>query len=343
MDPQSVQREDVLEIQKAALLAGELTQQLLAFSREQPTDCKVLDLNTVLSDARKMLRQTLDDSFYLKFKPGPKLRPVNADASQILQIAMNLTVNARDAMPDGGTITLCTQNVEITQKDLSDWPDSKVGKWACFSLSDTGCGMNEKQLAHLFEPFYTTKQLGKGTGLGLSVVYGIVEDHGGWISVSSEPDKGTTFRICLPVYDAAKSGGENGSTDHDAFLGKRILLVEDDPVVRELTAEILQDVGYAVSVATDASEAEQVFSGKDGEFDLLFFDIILPDRNGIELADFFLKQNPELPVLLSSGHSDEHINISLIKEKGFGFLRKPFSLKRLLDTVDRTITGQAKL
>lgn len=341
MDAQSAQREDVVEIQKAARLAGDLTQQLLVFSREQPTDYKSLDLNTVLSDGKQMMRQALDDSFCLKFKPAPRLKALPAaDASQILQIALNLIVNARDAMPDGGTITLRTQNIEIKEKDLPDWPNSRIGEWVCFSVLDTGCGMGKKQLAHLFEPFYTTKQPGKGTGLGLSVVYGIVEEHGGWIQVDSDPGTGTIFKIFLPVHDAAKSGEGGSPTDPDAFLGKRILLVEDDPMVRELTAEILQGIGYAVSATEDADEAEKMFSGKDGEFDLLFSDVVLPGRNGIELADFCLKKHPELPVLLSSGHSDKHANVSLIKKKGFNYIRKPFSLKRLLDMVDLTINSR---
>ncbi len=198
--------------------------------------------------------------------------------------------------------------------------------------------MDERQLAHLFEPFYTTKQPGKGTGLGLSVVYGIVNDHGGWISVSSEPGKGSVFKVCLPVHNPAESNEGNGPTDSDAFRGKRILLVEDDPVIRDLTAEILQDVGYAVSMVADVSEAEKLFSEKSGAFDMLFSDVVLPDGNGIELAGFCQEQQPGLPVLLFSGYPDERARVDLIHEKGFSYIRKPFNLKKLLDTVDWTIT-----
>ena len=171
----------------------------------------------------------------------------------------------------------------------------------------------------------------------MSVVYGIVEEHGGWIHVDSHLGKGTVFQIGLPVHDAAKSGG--GLIDPDEFIGKRILLVEDDPVIRELTAEILQDVGYLVTVAADADEAEQLFSGNHGEFDLLFNDVMLPDGNGIELADTLLEHKPGLPVLLFSGHTDERARVGLIKEKGFNYIRKPFNLRKLLDTVEQTITA----
>ncbi|MEA2069555.1 MAG: PAS domain S-box protein, partial [Verrucomicrobiota bacterium] len=280
MDAKSAQRQDVLEIQAAVKHAGALTRQLLAFSREQPTEYKVQDLNAVLSGAEKMLRQALDESVRLKLELASRLAPVNADATQLLQVAMNLTVNARDAMPEGGTVTLRTQRMEIEGTDISDRPASKVGKWVCFSVSDTGCGMNEKQLAHLFEPFFTTKRLGEGTGLGLSVVYGIVEEHGGWIHVDSDLGNGSTFQVFLPEHDAVESGGGDGLTDYDEFLEKRILFVEDDPVIQELTAEILQDVGYAVSVAADTREAKQLFSEKTEGFDMLFSDVVLPDGNG---------------------------------------------------------------
>lgn len=340
MDTQSAQRQDVIEIQKAAQLAGELTQQLLAFSRKQPTEYKEMDLNEVLSEGKKMLQQVLGEKFQLQFKLDSHLAPVRADASQVLQVAMNLVVNARDAMQDGGTITLCTLKVEVTEKDLSDLPNTKAGKFVCFMVKDTGCGMDEKQLASIYEPFFTTKKLGKGTGLGLSVVYGIVEEHGGWIDVESEPENGTSFKICLPVHEVSVSGADDEVIPYDAFMGRRILLVEDDPVVRELTAEILQDVGYAVSVAADASEAKKLFSEKKETFDLLLSDVVLPDGNGIELADIFLKQCPELSILLFSGHSDECVQRDIITEKGFNYICKPFNLKKLLDTVELTITAQ---
>jgi len=338
MDPQSEQRQDVIEIKKAAQLAGELTQQLLTFSRKQPTEYKEMDLNTVLSEGKKMLQQVLGENLQLQFELDSSLPPVRADASQILQVAMNLVVNARDAMLDGGTIALSTLKLEITKKDFSKLPNSKAGKFICFMVKDMGCGMDEKQLRSIYEPFFTTKKLGKGTGLGLSVVYGIVEEHGGWIDVKSEPEHGTSFKICLPVYEASVPGADDEVISYDSFMGRRILLVEDDAVVRELTAEILQDVGYAVSVAADASEAKKLFFEKNGNFDLLLSDVVLPGQDGIDLAEFLLKQSPTLAILISSGCPDGRIREGIISEKGFNYIQKPFNLHKLLSEVDRTIT-----
>jgi len=332
MDGQSTQRQDVLEIQKAAHLAGKLTQQLLTFSREKSTQYAEIDINTVLSGGRKMLERSLDERFQLELDLGSQKRPVVADASQILQIALNLVVNARDAMPNGGTITICTQSIEVDQNHLPKGMNAQVGEWVCFSVSDTGCGMDKAQLKHLFEPFYTTKKLGEGTGLGLSVVYGIVEEHGGWIDVDSEPGEGTVFRICLPLGDSEVSGG--GLSEDDEAEGKHILLVEDDVVVKELTSEILQDVGYSVLSVESAQEARDVFALKNGAFDMLFVDVMLPDENGIELVDTLLGQKNNIPTLMSSGLADEQLNMDVIKKKGLSFIRKPYNLSKLLRAVN---------
>lgn len=204
MDAQPEQQKDVLEIKKAAKHAGSLVQQLLAFSREQPTECNVLDLNAVLSGAEKMFRQVIGEKAQLEFKLDSDLKPLVADASQILQIALNLIVNAKDAMGSMGQITLSTQNMRIKKEDLRGRPNAQSGCFVCLSVEDSGCGMNQSQLIHLFEPFFTTKQQGQGTGLGLSVVYGIVKEHGGWIDVDSELGKGSAFKIFLPAYDGAE-------------------------------------------------------------------------------------------------------------------------------------------
>ncbi len=342
MDPQSAHRQDVAGIQTAVRHAGDLTRQLLAFSRKQPTERRVLDLDAVLSDGRKMIQQALEKEHHLELKLASALQTVKADAVQVLQVAMNLVVNARDAMPDGGEITLSTQKVLIREEDLLRQPDAHVGKWVCLSVADAGCGMDEKQLSHLFEPFYTTKRLGKGTGLGLSVVYGIVKEHGGWIHVDSEPGHGSVFKVYLPRYIcmvADSPAGDKGSVDGTASQEKQILLVEDNSAVQELAMEILRNIGYVVAVAGNVREAEALFAAKDGAFDLLFSDVVLPDGNGIELADALLERKPGLPVLLFSGHSDERAQVALIKGKGFGYMHKPFNLKKLLDAVAQRIAS----
>ena len=291
-----VQRQNVVEIQKAAQHAAELTQQLLAFSRKEPTQVKPLDLNMVLSAGQKILKRALNEKIRLQFEPTDPLERVNADASQIMQIAMNLVVNSRDALPDGGTVILRTENREVAEEDRSDLPNSRVGKFVCFSVSDTGCGMNDNQLAHLFDPFYTTKPLGEGTGLGLSLVYGIVEEHGGWVSVSSKPGQGSVFQVFLPVFD--ESVATRSAAQEEALIGRRILLAESDPAVRDLTSEILKGVGYAVSSAESIDEAEKLFTAQNGAFNLLFVDMELPDGSGVELAEKLLSQNGELVVLI---------------------------------------------
>lgn len=329
---------DVGEIHRAALHAALLTRQLLTFSRKQPTDRKVVDLNSIFSTGKKMLSQVLGDDIVLKFDLEPTLPTVKADSSQMMQVAMNLLVNARDAISSKGQIAISTRQTTMTAADMAEHPQSRPGRFVCLAVADSGCGMTDAQMAHIFEPFYTTKQPGKGTGMGLAVVYGIVAEHGGWIAVSSTPGQGTVFNLYFPVYDEA-ANMENLTAKPDPFIGKRILLVEDDPVVRELTAEILQDVGYLVEAVEDATHAEGVFALKEGKFDLLFSDVLLPDGNGIELANLFVKQHPGCPVLLFSGSPDEHSHAEAVAGKGFHYMRKPFNLSKLLNEVDRAITG----
>jgi len=336
VDSPAVQQQNVVEIQKAAQHAAELTRQLLTFSRKEQADYKVVDVNSILSAGENMLLKALHDDVRLQFEPEECVAPVEADSSQILQIAMNLIVNARDAMPDGGVITLSTMNRTVTEEELSNIPNSRAGRFVCFSVSDTGCGMNKKQLAHLFDPFYTTKPLGKGTGLGLSVVYGIVEKHEGWISVSSTLGHGSVFEVFLPVFD--ELAPKKTADQKKAFPGKQILLVEDDPMICELAAKILKGAGYDVSAVGDAVAARQRFDEKNGLFDLLFIDVELPDGNGLDLTEELLKQKPGIPVLIFSGSKESSLE-SRITENGYGFIPKPFSLRKLLDRVEAAVSA----
>ncbi len=331
---------DVLEIQKAALYAGELTQQLLSFSRETPTEYGVVNLNTILTDGEKMLRQALDKSFDLKFKLDPDLKFVNADVSQILQIVMNLIVNARDATPNGGEISVFTRNRRILKAYIPASSNSRPGEWVSMSVADSGCGMTEEQIKHLFEPFYTTKSVGKGTGLGLSVVYGIVEKHGGWIDVSSKSGEGSIFQVCLPIYNAEQRNGfpGGGGASDGKVPGCRVLLLEFDPVLRGLITEILRDVGYVVSTVANSQRAKTLFARQKKAFDVLLLNMALPDGSGVELAEELLEQKPELAVLLISKHSDDDPVVRRLKEKGFSHMCKPFNLTSLLNAVGLAIT-----
>ncbi len=340
MDGRSPHRKDVLEIQTAVKHAGDLTRQLMAFSRKRSVDYQTVDLNAVLSEGKKMLRQALDKERPLRLRLGSAIHPVRADATQLLQIAMNLVVNARDAMLDGGEIVLATENTEISEEQATRMPHARPGSFVCLSVVDTGCGMDERQLAHLFEPFYTTKQPGEGTGLGLSVVYGIVEEHGGWIHVESNPGSGSVFRIYLPVHGGeVPDGGSGGGAGYElAVPGRKILLVGDDPMVGELACKVLENSGYAVSAAADRRGAEELFASKNGAFDLLLCDAILPDGDGTGLAESLHEQRPELPVVLFCGESDEHAWVDTIREKGFAHMRKPFNLQKLLDQVNQAVS-----
>jgi len=267
---------DVMEINKAAQYAAELTSKLLTFSRKQPAVFRKIDLKTLVEEEIRMFRRIVGDDIALKFNLASDPLLVRADASQIMQIMLNLIVNARDAMPEGGVVTISTERIQVKAENIPRSMHARAGEFTCLSIADTGIGMTEQQMAHIFEPFYTTKENGQGTGLGLAVVNGIVQNHGGWIDVSSKVGSGSVFRIFLPIVDEAASDVSPDSTEETKL---RILLVEDDPVVRELTAEILRCAGYAVSVADNVNEAKELFAHMVGAFDLLFIDVVLPDGN----------------------------------------------------------------
>ncbi len=336
MEAQSTQRQNILEIKTAAYHAGELARELLAFSRQGPLECEVVDLNEVLRDSEPLLLQALDETTPLKLELDPQLKPIFADAAHIRKVVMNLVVNARDSMPDGGAVTLSTMNWTITKEELPELPNAKAGSFACFSVEDTGCGMNREQLAHIFDPFYTTKPVGQGTGLGLAVVYGMVQEHDGWMSVASEPGRGSVFTVFLPV----QSGDiGNGLPEAKGPARREILLVADDAIVQSLAEETLMGMGYEVTLVETAQAAKEVFTRKNGAFDLLFMDVMLPDGNGIDLADALLERSPGLPVLLFSDCSDEEVNIGRITTSGYRCIKKPFGLKHFLAVIEQAFTA----
>jgi PAS domain S-box-containing protein len=335
-------RGNVLEIQKAGLHAADLTRQLLAFSRKQPAEFGPLDLNCVLQDANQILTSIIGENVHLHSHRQPDLVQVNADRRQIERVLINLCINARDAMPDGGELSLSTGNVTFSAEDADRTAQAKAGTFACLSVSDTGTGMAPEIRQHIFEPFFSTKAPGKGTGLGLSAIYGIVQEHRGWINVYSEPGHGSTFKIYLPALPAANAAGnvERPSFPvHSPEGTQRILVVEDDPSVRNLSKMALQKAGYRITIARSAEEAEELFEKENGEFDLLFSDVILPGKNGAELAASIRVIKPDLPVLLCSGYSGDRIRNADIDKKGFHFIEKPFSVVHLLKTVHQIFTS----
>ena len=329
---ETVEFRNVAEIQKAAKRAAELTRQLLAFSRKQPVDKKRIHLNTAVYDSEVLIKLLLGDGINCALSLDPALQEVYADHGQITQIIMNLAVNARDAMPDGGLLTISTANVIFKPEDIAAIPEAKAGRFACLSVTDTGFGMNQEVREHLFEPFFTTKTVGQGTGLGLSVVYGIVKQNKGWIQVDSEDDRGSTFKIYLPLCETDSSPVSRPEKQPEKVQGQ-ILLVEDDAETRELARRILAEADYEITEASSAEEALQLFTQAPQKFAMLFSDIKLTGKSGIELADTLRAITPSLPIVLYSGYRDQREKWFNLDSKGYQFIQKPFSIASLLATV----------
>jgi len=335
LDQNTPLRKNVEKIAKAGEQAASLTRQLLAFSRKQVLESKVLDLNTVVTDVEKMLGRLIGEDIKMDTFLEPDLMHVKVDPGQIEQVIMNLVVNARDAMPDGGKITVRTENVDIDKALSKVIPEALPGRFVRFSVEDAGVGIDKAILDQIFEPFFTTKDVGVGTGLGLSVVYGIIKQHDGWINVYSEPGHGTIFKIYLPaVSEKIDDMSEEMISQKDIKgSGERILLVEDEEGIREFTAEALRENGYIIFEAANAKEALELFKNEDGNFDLIFSDVVMPGKSGLQLVVELLSDKPDLRVLLSSGYSDKKSRWCEIKKRGFRFLQKPYSVPGLLETI----------
>ncbi|MEW6378433.1 MAG: PAS domain S-box protein [bacterium] len=324
-------------IRKAGERAASLTRQLLAFSRRQMLQPKVLDLNALISDMEKMLHRLIGEDITLAVTLDPNIERIKADPGQIEQVIMNLAVNARDAMPRGGRLTIRTGDVTLSSEPGHAAPaEGGRGRFVCLSVADTGVGIARETVDHIFEPFFSTKEPGKGTGLGLSTVYGIVKQHEGFIQVESELGRGSTFRIYLPVLVIAKTDDESldaASLPEAPGNGERILLVEDETEVREFASIMLRENGYLLFEAASADEAVRIFDREKEHFHLLFSDVALPDKNGLELVDQLLSRKPGLKVLLCSGYTDERSQWSAIRERNFRFLKKPYTLNDMLQAV----------
>ncbi|MFQ5613333.1 MAG: PAS domain S-box protein, partial [Anaerolineae bacterium] len=326
LPPSDPRQEMVEKILQAGQRAADLIRQLLAFSRKQIIAPRVLNLNTVVAEMDKMLRRILGEDIVLEIRLAPDLWPLIADPAQMEQVIINLAVNAHDAMPDGGQLTIETANVVLNETHVANHLELLPGDYVRLTVNDTGLGMSEEVLTRIFEPFFTTKEVGKGTGLGLATVFGIVKQNRGDIQVYSWERQGTTFRIYLPrAEDAAAASNRSRQADRIPGGAETVLLVEDDSSVRELASRVLAGQGYTVLEAANGEEALRLAREHNGQIHLLLTDVVMPHMGGKELADRFRVARPQTRVLYASGHTDEAIARRGVLEPEMAFIQKPFS------------------
>jgi two-component system, cell cycle sensor histidine kinase and response regulator CckA len=355
--PDDPARKDALGIENAVTRAASLTAQLLAFSRKQVLRPKVLDLNAVLADVAKMLHRLIGENIEVKVVPAPSLGRVKADPGQMEQVILNLAVNSRDAMPQGGRLTIETRDVELDENDSRSHEGAPAGKYVMLTVSDSGSGMDTETQAHIFEPFFTTKAPGKGTGLGLATVYGVVKQSDGWIWVDSEPGRGTKFNIHLPRVEESRREDSRGKESEaeesqaQAQLASKtvlaqatapkgtetVLVVEDQDGIRDIVRESLRRNGYNVLIAVDGNEALQMASVYSDPIHLLVTDLVMPNIGGRELAQRLTPLRPRMKVLFMSGYSEHSaLNIEATNQPAT-ILQKPFSLDALARNVRRVL------
>jgi len=338
--PEEDQLQPLLEnVRQATTQASNLTNQLLAFARRQIIEPRIVDLNHLVADAEKMLRTLIGDDVELVAIPQPELWPVRADPHQMMQVLVNLAVNARDAMPRGGTLTLQTRNVTLSEGELRDQSELDPGEYVEIEVRDTGVGLSEKAKVHLFEPFFTTKKRGKGTGLGLAMCYGIVKQSGGHLSVSSRPGEGASFRIHLRRVGAegTEEAVEPPSREALPVGEETVLVVEDNALVRTTAVELLRVRGYTVFEAANGPDALRLMEERDWRIDLLVTDVVMPEMSGKELAVELQRRQPGLSVLYVSGYTADEIVHHGVLEDGISFLQKPYTSETLVRKVHEVL------
>lgn len=337
------QHEMLGEIHCAAERAADLTRQLLAFSRKQVLDPKILNLNEVVAGMNKMLGRLIGEDIAIHTNFARELQLISADPGQIEQVIMNLAVNARDAMPQGGDISFTTENVDLDENYAQSHAEVTPGSYVMLAISDTGCGMDEATRRRIFEPFFTTKEVGKGTGLGLATVYGIVKQSGGHIWVYSEVGQGTVFKIYFPAVDVPGETNRRATVDDSVLRGNEtILLVEDEQGVRALARRVLELFGYTVLEAKDPLEAIQLSRSHNGPIDLLLTDVIMPQMNGKKLSEVLVPERPEMKVLFMSGYTDDVVTRKRVLEPGVWFLQKPFTPSALATKLRAVLSPSSK-
>ena len=330
------------QIANVVTRASKLTQQLLMFSSKQPIQLRPLDLNQHVTELKTMLERLIGENIELHLDLAPNLNIVHADPGNINQVVTNLFVNARDAMPDGGTITVKTQMVTIDETYRLKVPEApRTGEFVCLSVSDSGIGMSNDIKEHIFEPFFTTKETGKGTGLGLSVVYGIVQSHGGWITIDSTPNRGSRFDIFLQSQETPhEETTDQTPIDLSSHLGhqEHILLIEDEQSLGEMTQQLLRQKNYQVTLCQTIAQTKSVFETTPNNFDIVLSDVVLPDGRGPQVVLYMLKQKPDLKALLMTGYTDNHADREQVANAGLTLLQKPVPtvllLKKIRETLD---------
>jgi len=323
-------RDKVFEINRAAERAAELTRQLLAFSRKQVLAVKVVDLNSIIVDFEKILRRLVGKDTEIQTEFEPSLSRISADPSQIEQILLNLVVNARDAMPSGGILCIETANLFLNEEYARIHADVRPGWYVMLSVTDNGIGMDEKIRSNIFDPFFTTKERGKGTGLGLSTVYGIVRQHQGHVSVSTEPGRGSTFKVYFPaVQDDLPEVPEEPPVAVQSAGHETVLIVEDEEIVRKVALDVLQMLGYKVLAASNPEQAISISQRHDGPIQLLLTDVALPKMDGTMLFRTLSPSRKDMKVLYVSGYTQDSIVEHGVLKPGVHFLQKPFTLDGL--------------
>jgi PAS domain S-box-containing protein len=330
--------QSVAAITTAADKAAELTGQLLAFSRQQVVSPKVVALNSGIQGVEPMLRRLIGENLKLVLKLDPSAGNLRADPGHLDQILVNLVVNARDAMPDGGTVTIETGNVAFDEPYAIEHFDVVPGPYVLLAVSDTGVGMDRETREHIFEPFFTTKQLGKGTGLGLATIYGIVRQAGGHIWLYSEPGRGSAFKLYFPRVDAPAEAAPLAPMI-PAIEGGTVMVVEDEPAVRDMVAQLLERAGYDVIAVADGLEATRAATAQP--IDVLVTDVVMPNMSGIDLAEQMMDRYPGLGVVLLSGYTAETLNIERVTARGATFVPKPITSHRLIQAVHQA-AGSAR-
>jgi two-component system, cell cycle sensor histidine kinase and response regulator CckA len=332
-----------LQVSHAADRAAALTKQMLAFSRRQVMQTRVVNINTVVSDTLHMLRRIIGEDVQLVPRLAEHLSNTRLDPDQLSQIVFNLAVNARDAMPNGGTLEIETADVELDEVYAKTHPPVQVGRHVVLIVSDSGGGIAKDDMPHIFEPFFTTKQMGKGTGLGLAIVYGIVKQSGGYIWVYSEPGLGTTFKLYFPVTRSTVESEPQTTTVADRPDGETILVVEDDGAIRANVGDCLKNLGYTVLEAASGEAALEVCESHGGKVDLMMTDLVMSGMSGLETAARISKRYPAVRLMYTSGYTDDGAARRELLQEGTVFLEKPYTVADLARAVQRSLLPRPRV